>query len=185
MQVKPKSNSVCTSVFDAASKTLTFKVLGAGECALRIGATAPEVQFEAMVRGFNQRCVNAAALGRDKDTGKSATPAEKFAGVKALVDHYNSGSADWSPARTASGPKPLDAILLAAVGEVTGKPPEVVLALVAKGAETHKLTGHQYLAKLATSPAVGKVADRLRAERVAAPDLDIDAEIEGMMGDDE
>lgn len=184
MQEKPKSNSVCTSTWDGTRRELSVTVLGVGTKKIVWGNLSEEVRFEAAIRGMNQRVVNAAALSRDKTTGKSATPQEKAAAVWALIEHYNSGATEWSPARQASGPKPLDPILLAAVGEVTGKGEDVVRALVAKGAETHKITGHQYLAKLGSSPAVAKVADRLRAAKVTV-EIDIDAEIEGMIGEGE
>jgi len=95
MQSKAKSNSVCTAVYARGENTLTVKVLGAGSAVCRLNDVSIENRFEAMVRGMSQRLTNMAALGRDKATGKSATPAEKFARVKLAVDHYNTGSKVW------------------------------------------------------------------------------------------
>jgi hypothetical protein len=95
MQSKAKSNSVCTAVYSQGEQTLTIKVLGAGTAVCKLGNISIENRHEAMVRGMSQRLTNMAALGRDKATGHSATPAEKFARVKLAVDHYNSGTKAW------------------------------------------------------------------------------------------
>lgn len=96
MQKKAKSNSVCTSKFDAERNVLAVTVLGAGSVELNLGATSEACNIEAMRRGWNQRIVNMAALPHDKVTGKAATPAEKFAAVKRAVDHYNTGTTVWN-----------------------------------------------------------------------------------------
>ena len=182
MQVKAKDNSVCTSAFDPTSNTLTVRVLGAGEAVLRLNQVSAACKAEATIRGFNQRVVNAAALGRDKDTGKPATPAEKFEGVQALVEHYNSGTEEWSPARTPAAPKPLDSIVLRAVEQVTGKDAATVLGMVEAGAAKWTCTKHEYLAKLATNKDVDKLVTAARAAAVKAAGFSADDEIAGMMG---
>lgn len=96
MQSKAKANSVCTAIYSRVDNTLTVKVLGAGSAVCKLDSVSIENRFEAMVRGMSQRLTNMAALGRDKATGKSATPAEKFARVKLAVDHYNTGSKVWT-----------------------------------------------------------------------------------------
>lgn len=177
MQTKPKTNSVCTSVFDSATQTLTFKVLGAGEAVLYLKRTSDMCDHEALIRGYNQRCVNAAALGRDPATGKPAGPEEKFLGVKALVDHYNTGTEDWSPARQTAGPRELDRIILEAVGEVTGRDEAAVRAMVAAGAAKYGVTEHQYLARLGTNAEVAALVAAARAAQVT--EFDVDAELMG------
>jgi hypothetical protein len=82
MQAKAKSNSVCTSVYDKEHKQLVFTVLGGFPVLnLPIDKVSNECLFEAQIRGLNQSCINAAALPRDKTTGKSATAAEKYAAM--------------------------------------------------------------------------------------------------------
>lgn len=175
MQTKPKANSVVTSAFDPAAQTLTFRVLGAGEATLDFKRVSPAVMERFRVQGANQRCANAAALEHDKTSGLAATPEQKFAGVKKLVDHYNTGTDEYSPARaeTTIG---LDPLLLAALAEAIGKDVPAARAMVEKKAEAHKVTQRAYLARMAQSEKVAPIVTRMRAAE--ASDIDPDAEID-------
>ena len=42
-------------------------------------------------------------MARDSKTGASATPQEKYEAMRRLVEHYGSGSEEWSPARSTEG----------------------------------------------------------------------------------
>lgn len=176
MQTKPKANSVVTSAYDAAAKTLTFRVLGAGEAVLHMPRVSQAVLDRFLIQGANQRCVNAAALEHDKTSGKAATPEQKFAGVQRLVDHYNTGTEDYSPAAR-TGPKPLDSLLMAAVAEGIGKTLEETGAFIEAGAKKHSIGIHAYLAKVASTERIAPIVTRLRAETVS-DDIDIDADLD-------
>lgn len=80
---------------------ITFTVKGAGELALRLDTVHTAVMLRAATHGLVQRISDAAAIARDTETGKSATPQEKFEAMKRLVDHYASGAAEWSLVREA------------------------------------------------------------------------------------
>lgn len=94
MQTKPKSNSVVTTSY--ADGCWLFQVAGEGTLTLHRERVAAEVLERAMVEGMSDRIADAAAKSRDPITGKPATPAEKRASMAALVDHYESGTTDWS-----------------------------------------------------------------------------------------
>lgn len=57
-------------------------------------ASAANVAYAAL-HGFNQRIGDAGALGFNKDTGKWASPAEKFAAMTEVADHIMSGATEW------------------------------------------------------------------------------------------
>lgn len=103
MLAKPKSNSVLTHVVDSARRFVTFKVLGAGETTLDMRALHENVKERAELHGMVQRCSDGAAIARDPETGLPATPADKLARVKRLVEHYNSGTHEWSLNRVGDG----------------------------------------------------------------------------------
>ena len=106
MQTKPKANSIVTTTLADDGSAITWTVLKAGpdgadaSMTLKFAACSEAVQRRAMVHGFSQRIMDKAAISRNPATGKAASPADKFAAMRGLVDHYMSGSGDWSPAQT-------------------------------------------------------------------------------------
>lgn len=99
MQSKRKSNSVVThdvAQADAGNVEITFRVLGAGAVTLQMVRMSEVNVNRAAVHGMIQRISDRAAIGRDPETGASATPQEKLAAMQALVDHYHTGTSEWS-----------------------------------------------------------------------------------------
>lgn len=80
-----------------------FSVKGAGELVLDVAKIHTANRARAEMHGFVQRISDAAAMARDSKTGASATPQEKFAAMKRLVEHYGSGAEEWSPQRSVEG----------------------------------------------------------------------------------
>lgn len=101
METKAKSNSVITTEVDGSR--ITFNVQGAGSLELDMEVCSESVLNRATVHGLKQRISDAAALARDTKTGRSATPAEKFAAMQELVLHYMSGTSEWSTRREGAG----------------------------------------------------------------------------------
>jgi len=69
--------------------TLTFangKVLN-----VQVGDIPVNVLAQALMHGLKQKCVDAAAISRNPETGKSATVDDKYAAVKAVVDRLCAG----------------------------------------------------------------------------------------------
>lgn len=139
MQAKAKSNSVVTSTFVLATGILTLNVLDAlgkgkpGEVAFDVRKFAGEAGYDqltdngkrAIGHGMTQRLADRAAKGRDKKSGKSASPADKLTAIKALADHYANGG-EWAM-QGGGGVKPLDrAALYLAVALVRNRQPEDV-----------------------------------------------------------
>lgn len=120
MVTKPKANSVITHQLNGS--LLTFMVKDSGNVVLDMSKLHSDVLNRAAVHGMIQRISDAAALSRDADTGKPALPGEKLAAMRELVDHYMSGTAEWSRRRAGSGVRRLsDAKLLAVVLERLGR----------------------------------------------------------------
>lgn len=94
MQTKQKSNSVITHRVDGP--VIVFSVIGVGEIELNTENLHTDVAARAAIHGMIQRISDAAAIPRDPETGKSATPQEKYDAMAALVAHYESGTAEWS-----------------------------------------------------------------------------------------
>jgi len=190
MQTKPKSNSVVTTK-QLADGRLEFTVLRGAEGGLASvtftfdPAKASEANRQrAMVGGFNQRIVNMAALPRDTKTGRSASPADKAAAMRKMIEHLESGTVDWSPAREAAvGGARLDPIILAAVVEVLGITTAQARERIAKGAEKNGCTQAAYLDGLTQNRKVAEVVARIK-QAAPKPELDADAELDAMMAEE-
>jgi hypothetical protein len=75
---------------------IRFVVEGAGALDLELRKIHPDNAARAVLHGLVQKVSDRAAKKCDPKTGKPAPVGEKFAAMKTLVDHLNSGSADWS-----------------------------------------------------------------------------------------
>lgn len=159
---------------------ITFKVRDAGELELDLKKVSQAVLDRAVIHGLIQRVSDKAAIPCNTTTGLPASPQAKLDAMKALIDHFMSGTTEWAPARAeGAGRKPkdgLDPIIIAAVCEVTGKDETAIRAIIASGAKAKSLKPAQFLAALAGAGKVRAVVERMRAE--AAPELDGDELLE-------
>lgn len=99
MNTKAKSNSVITH--EQTDSGLIFNVLGVGALTFDPTKAHKHNRVSAEAHGWIQRISDAAAISRNPDTGKPATPQEKFDAMAKLVAHYESGTAEWSRVREA------------------------------------------------------------------------------------
>lgn len=141
--------------------TQTFKV-GSQSVTFHPDLVDPILRARAELHGWKQRISDKAALSRDKATGRSATPEQKFAAVKAIIEHYESGSDKWEMERTGGGGGRSEAsYILEAAANVQGTDVKTMAERVAANAEKRGVTVDAYLKKLAAqSEAVRKaIAD--------------------------
>lgn len=180
-----KANSIITTT--VAGDIITFTVKDAGALTLDLSKVSPVNATRAMRHGFIQRVSDKAAISRDTKTGLSATPAEKLAAMKTLVDHFMSGTEEWSPARAERAAAVviigLDPLAIAAVCEVTGKDEPAIRAFIAKGAVDKGITELAYLAALTTSARVKPVLERMQADAALEAELDGDDLLDGIDGE--
>lgn len=174
MQAKPKSNSVVTTAWDLATGILTITVLGMkdGIIAFNVRDAVGPVAYDGLndlgkrglMHGMNQRIPDRAAIGRDKTTGSSASPEEKFAAMKALADHYKNGGA-WELA--GGGLPPVNrGALYQAVAFVRGIDAVKIEA-------TYRDKTDEVLRTLLTIPQIaGKYTELSRATAVVNPEAD-------------
>ena len=168
---KKRANAVVT--MEQREKELVFNVLGAGSIILDMGKIHADVLTRAAIHGLKQRISDAAAIPCDTETGKPASPADKFAAMGALVAHYNSGSSEWAR-RAAAGEKaaPNGGKILTAIMNV------YQFSSVEKARETVEATakkrGIEYKAALALWRASDKIAAELArmAEKASTVDAD-------------
>lgn len=68
---------------------------------LQLGDLTDAILEQAVLHGLKQKLVDAAAIGRDPETGRSATPEDKFEAVKAVFDRLLAGQ--WNATREGGG----------------------------------------------------------------------------------
>jgi len=113
-------------VVDVEAGTITYVVAGAGQTTLDLNKTTQDTRQAALYNGFKQAGGDKAAIARDSKTGRSATPGEKFARIKAWVEHLNAGGA-WELPQAARAALNRDA-LFEAVAAAKGVSLDTVLA---------------------------------------------------------
>lgn len=160
---KPKSNSVVTTEANMSIGEMVFTVLGAGTVTLHVERMHPDNRSRAMYHGLKQRCGDMAALERNRDTGLPASPADKLSEITRLVEHLESGSADWTLRRAAASE---GGLLFQALTRFS---PDKGAERIREYIET--LSNRQRAALLA-SDKLKAIVDSIRAEAVA----DVDTE---------
>lgn len=115
-----KSNQVISCAVDRERMKMDFSVRGAGKFTFDIeragntaGANLSAVGLEAMIHGFRQKISDAAAIGRDPETGASATPQEKLDAMLAVAERLEMGL--WN---ATGGGEPRGGVLFAALCEL-------------------------------------------------------------------
>lgn len=179
-QAKIREGAVLAVVVDEVSKSIVFNVRGAAQdggsksISLDLSKVHPDNIAYAALHGFKQRCGDAAALSRNPETGKPATPAEKFEAVQRLVEHYNSGAPEWALRASGEGRTSGElAMLTRAVAEYKGTED------FAKVRDWLKSKTDAERKALAVSAAIKPIMDRMREEAAAPVDAeDMLAELE-------
>ena len=187
MESKAKGNSVVTYVVSANYHTVAFAVEGVGGFDVDIlGMCGPafdelsENGKHATVHGIVQKVSDRAAIGRDPDTGKSASPAEKFEAMKEVADRLQSGG-PWNVAREGGGNE--GGLLYRAMKKLYPHGANVVsrkafgewleAKAVAEAARLgQKVSVHDVRKGLAAVKSIAKAMDELRAEEAKATGID-------------
>jgi hypothetical protein len=176
-----KSNAVIGHTVDLENARITFTVLGAGEVVLDVGKVHEENMTNAAYHGLVQRVSDAAAMSRARADGTMIPREElakaKLAAMKELVEHYESGTAQWARVRE-GGTGFGQSVTLLAIAKVRGLEFAEAERLVGDYAKV-KFAGDmkKTLAFFRTSGSVAEEIARMRAAAVKV-NVDADAELE-------
>lgn len=158
------------TVINGDTLTLTFdngEVLTIGQRQL-----TPEVEQSALMHGLKQKLVDAAAISRNPDTGRSATTEDKYNAVREVYDRLLAGQ--WNKQReggTGAGSGGL--LFRALVRLYPTKTPEQIRAFLEAKSDAEKAT----LRKL---PAVAAIIEQLKAESAKTDGIDGAALLAGL-----
>lgn len=109
-----KNTPAVSCEINTGAETITLTFSNGRDLVLRLSSLSADIATQAMYHGFKQKLVDAAAIGRDPDTGRSATIDDKYDAVREVYDRLLSG--EWNKTReggTATGGVMLRALMMA------------------------------------------------------------------------
>lgn len=92
-----KKADISTDIF---GKTLTINFSNGKSLEIDVGNLSADIVLQATLHGLKQKLVDAAAIARNTDTGKSATLADKFAAVAEVHARLTSATPSWNKVRS-------------------------------------------------------------------------------------
>ena len=173
-------NAQITAAVDGTKLTLSFA--HGKELAIDFYRLSDEVRQYAAMHGLKQKLVDAAAIGRNPETGRSATIADKYEAVKAVYDRLLAGR--WNAERGEGG-APAGGLLFAALVRMYDgkKSEEAIREFLSAKSDKEK-------AALRKNPRVASIIEEIKAERAAdgegeEPGADLLDELDGLDDDDD
>lgn len=143
--------------------TLTFS--DGDTLVLTAGMVNADIQERAMMHGFKQKLVDAAAMSRNPDTGRAATIADKKTAVGEVYERLLRG--EWNKVR--EGGAGAGGLLFTAICRLyPTKTPDELRAWLDGKTDEEK-------AAMRTNPKIAPVIAAIKAERAKTGDVDTDA----------
>jgi len=131
---------------------------------LSVDELTPAMRTMAMLHGLKQKLVDAAAISRDPETGRSATTDDKYHAVKAVYDRLTGPNPSWNAVRGEGPSTGTGGLLFAALVRLyPAKTPDALRDYLSD------LTLAQQAA-LRKNPRVSPVIEEIKLERAAGPD---------------
>lgn len=112
--------------FNESTRELVVTVLGVGELRVPVDTLAMHIKETAVIHGLKQKIVDAAALSRDPETGRSATPEQKYRAMEEVVARITDPEAPSWNARAGEGSGGEGGLLVRAIMRMSGKDRETV-----------------------------------------------------------
>lgn len=178
MATKMKENQHVKPIIDVIAGTVTFQVKGQNDLVLHMDKLSDVVVKRAAMVGMAQvRIVDAAAVGVADDEGNIIPEAQriamKYRNMAALIEHYETGTEEWSRVGTGGGGK---SITIEAIARVKGITYEEAEASVAEfAAKKYEGDTKKALAFLRQGSRVAEAMEAIRKERMPQPKVDADA----------
>lgn len=174
-ETKRNVPAIAAEVNLGAINTLTLTFSHGAVLTLDAGEVPRDIQLAAMMHGFKQKLVDAAAITRNPETGRSATIEDKFAAVKEVYDRLIAGQ--WNKGRgdgTGSG-----GLLFKALCRVyPTKTPDAIREFLAKKSDAEKTA-------LRGNPKIAEAIAAIRAEAGTTANIDTDGLLDELAGDAE
>lgn len=156
----------CTLVSNAEGRVggLRLKFDNGQELGLASSQLTIAIMEMAVWHGLKQKLVDAAAISRNEETGRSATTADKFVAVKEVYDRLLAGQ--WNKTREGGS---IGGLLFKALCSVyADKTPDAIKAFLDKKTDVEK-------AALRKMPKIAAAIEAIRAANAKTEGVDVDA----------
>jgi hypothetical protein len=160
---------------DANGQTLIVTFADGSTASINTALLPDDIRLTALMHGLNAKLVDAAAIGRDPMTGRSAGLAEKKAAVMEIVERLTGDNPTWNKIREGgTGGGVNNGLLLQALMKVSGKSYEETREFLLS------LSTEQKAAIRARERVATEIA-RLQREKLAS--VEVSDEFEDFLGD--
>lgn len=141
-------------------------------------ALDPAIAQAALMHGLKQKLIDAAAISRDPETGRTAAIDDKYAAVRTVFDRITrADNPSWNIIRgTGEGGGNKGGLLVRAMMRLTGKSREEIMAFLEDKTK-------EEVAALRKNPRIEEIMSQLRAESANTSGIDSDSLLDGLMGD--
>ena len=156
-----KQSDVSADIFGSV---LTLNFLHGRFIELDVSKLTEEMKLAGLLHGIKQKLVDAAAIARNKETGRTASIHDKFEAVEEVYNRLLIGQ--WNKSRGDGSGKGSKSYLAEALMELLGKTREQVTEFISSKTK-------EQLAALKLNPKVSVIINRLESAKVA--DVDTDA----------
>ena len=160
---------------------LVFTFADGQDLRIDAGKLRNDIRHEAIMHGLKQKIGDAAAIGRNPETGRSATLADKRAAMRTVIERLQAGS--WNAERGEGG-APAGGLLFAALVRMyDGKKSADAIRAFLAGKDVKQK------AALRKNPRVAEIIEEIKAERARdgddgeGPGADLLDELEGLDAD--
>lgn len=175
------SNAQTTNTRPAVIETtvgldsLTLKCINGQEAHVRVWDLAEPIRLHAMLHGLKQKLVDAAAISRNPDTGKAATPEDKWAAVMEVFQRITGENPTWNKTREGGGGA--GGLLMRALCRMyPAKTPDAIREYLDAKTEAEKTA-------LRKNPKVAEMIETIRAESGKAANVDTDELLNELAGE--
>lgn len=128
---------------------------------------SPEIQLAAMLHGLKQKLVDAAAISRNPDTGRAASPEDKWAAVMEVYERITKPDGTWNKTREGGAGGSGGLLFRALVRLYPNKTPDALREYLDGKTDAEKTA-------LRKNPKVATVIEEIRAETGKVANVDTD-----------
>ena len=159
METNETKRDITTTI---GNESITIMFANNKQLHLSLNNLSTEIIDKATLHGLKQKLVDAAAISRDPETGRTANIDDKYEAVKTVYDRLLAG--EWNKPRESGEPR--GGLLFAALVRLyPAKTPESLREWL--GAKTKKEQ-----AQLRSNPKIARIIDEIRAENAVGVDTD-------------
>lgn len=163
----------------AAIVATTDAALGLIQLAFKNGKTlsietaklSPEIATQALLHGLKQKLVDAAAISRDLETGRSATVDDKYEAVRVVVERLLAGQ--WNAGRGEGSGSSGGLLYRALLAVYPDRTPEQIKNFLEKKSDAEKTA-------LRANPKIAAAIEQIRAESGKKANIDTEELLKGL-----